>query len=161
MADWSPGGRLLLGEINGLSTAAAKEAFEVRFWGAWLAAKHAHKHMRPGGSIVLSSGIAASRPQSGGSVVGPACGAVEALTRALAVELAPIRVNAVAAGMVRTPLWDDVPKTERNAVFDRARRSLPARRTGEAADIAKTHLHLMGEKFTTGTVSLFHRASRS
>ncbi len=149
---FTAGGGLLIGQLGELALTDAKEAFELRFWGAWLAARHAREHLLPGGSITLSSGIAGARPQPGGTVVAAVCGAVEALTRALAVELAPVRVNAVAAGMVRTPLWDALPEAVRDAAFARARERLPSRTTGEAADIARAHLHLMEARFTTGTV---------
>ncbi|MEU0988832.1 SDR family oxidoreductase [Streptomyces sp. NPDC005953] len=149
---FTAGDSLLLDRIEAITSSDARGAFEIRFWGAWLAAKYAKEHLRPGGSIILSSGIAAGRPPSGGSVVAPVCAAVEALTRALAVELAPIRVNAVAAGMVDTDLWADVPAAARAAIFAEARRTLPARTTGEPADIAEAHLHLMTARFTTGTV---------
>jgi NAD(P)-dependent dehydrogenase (short-subunit alcohol dehydrogenase family) len=56
------------------------------------------------GSIVLTTGIAGQRPQKGWVIAASVCGTIEALTRALAVELAPIRVNAVSPGVVRTNL---------------------------------------------------------
>lgn len=149
---FTAGGPLLLDTIGEIALPDARSAFAVRFWGAWLAAKHSRERIRQGGSITLSSGIAGTRPQPGGSVVAPVCGAVEALTRALAAELAPIRVNAVAAGMVRTPLWDDMPAPELDALFARAGRSLPTQRAGEPDDIAKAHMYLMDGAFTTGTV---------
>ncbi|MFE6719671.1 SDR family oxidoreductase [Streptomyces albidoflavus] len=149
---FTAGGNLLVGGLGDLGLAEAKKAFDLRFWGAWLAARYAREYLLPGGSITLSSGIAGARPQPGGTVVAAVCGAVESLTRALAVELAPLRVNAVAAGMVRTPLWDALPEASRDAAFATARERLPARTTGEAMDIARAHLHLMEARFTTGTV---------
>lgn len=85
--------------------AQARQIFEVRFWGAYLSAKTAFPHMRPGGSITLTNGIVGIRPWKGWSVASAVAGAVESLTRALALEMAPIRVNTVCAGMVKTPLW--------------------------------------------------------
>jgi NAD(P)-dependent dehydrogenase (short-subunit alcohol dehydrogenase family) len=64
---------------------------------------------------------------------------MEALTRALAVELAPVRVNAVSPGLVRTPLWGNVPETEREALFREAGRRLPVGRVGEPREIAETY----------------------
>lgn len=149
---FTAGGALLLGEIDKISTGEAMAAFSVRFWGAWLAAKYARRNILDGGSIVLSSGIAGSRPQRGGTVIASVCGAIEALTRALAVEFAPVRVNAVSAGVVNTNLWSDIDAPTQAAIFDRVRQELPVGRIGEAADIAKSHLYLMSERFTTGTV---------
>jgi NAD(P)-dependent dehydrogenase (short-subunit alcohol dehydrogenase family) len=62
-------------------------------------------HLRPGGSITLTTGTAADRPSAGWSVASSVCGAVDSLTHSLAVGLAPIRVDAVKPGVTRSPLW--------------------------------------------------------
>src|SRR5260370_5846050 len=82
----------------------AREFFALRYFGALWAVHAAAPHLRPGGSITLTTGIAARRPGPGWAVAASICGAVESLTRALAVELAPIRLNAVCPGVVRSPL---------------------------------------------------------
>jgi len=84
-----------------------RAGLDVRVWGALTAAKHARPHLRPGASITLTTGAAGRRPTAGWTVVATSCGALESLTRALAVELAPIRVNAVMAGMVRQTCGPD------------------------------------------------------
>jgi NAD(P)-dependent dehydrogenase (short-subunit alcohol dehydrogenase family) len=61
---------------------------------------------------------------------------MNALTTALALELAPIRVNAVAPGVVRTPLWDAMAEADRQAMYDQAAQQLPLGRVGEVGDIA-------------------------
>ena len=60
--------------------------------------ENASPHIHSGGSITLTNGIASQRPLKGWAVAASICGAIQALTRALAVELAPIRVNAVCPG---------------------------------------------------------------
>jgi NAD(P)-dependent dehydrogenase (short-subunit alcohol dehydrogenase family) len=80
------------------------------------------------------------------------CGAIESLTLALAVELAPIRVNAVCPGMVRTGLWTPVAGPDPRPLYDATGASLPVGRVGEPDDIAATYLYLMGEAFSTGSV---------
>ena len=82
------------------------------------------------------------------------CGALEALTRALAIELAPIRVNLVCAGFVKTELWSNVPKSDREEMFANAARQLPVGRVGEAEDLAETYLYLMRQGFSTGAMIL-------
>src|SRR5262245_65125754 len=72
----------------------ARGFVNVRFWGAFMAAKYGSPNIRPGGSITLTNGIAGLRPRKGWTVAASICGAMEALTRALAVELAPIREGA-------------------------------------------------------------------
>jgi NAD(P)-dependent dehydrogenase (short-subunit alcohol dehydrogenase family) len=79
--------------------------FALRYWGAFMAAKYGSDHIRPGGSIVFTSGLAGLRPHVGWSLGASICAAMEGLTRALAVELAPIRVNIVSPGVVKSPLW--------------------------------------------------------
>jgi len=149
---FTAGEQLLLGELETASLEQAKQFFTTRLWGAWTAAKYGSGNILPGGSIVLSSGIAGARPQKGWTVAAALCGAVEALTHALAVELAPIRVNAVSAGVVRTELWQGMAEADRSAFYQTAGQALPTGRVGEAADIAKAHLYLMTEAFSTATV---------
>jgi NAD(P)-dependent dehydrogenase (short-subunit alcohol dehydrogenase family) len=122
------------------------------FWGSLIAAKYASKKIKPNGSIILTNGAIGLRPQKGWVVAAGICGAVEALTRALAVELAPIRVNLVCAGFVRTQLWGTMPESERNTLFEKVGQMLAVGRVGEADDLAETYLYLMREGFSTGTM---------
>jgi NAD(P)-dependent dehydrogenase (short-subunit alcohol dehydrogenase family) len=128
----------------------ARRAFELRYWAALAAVKYASKSIRTGGSIVLTTGIAGQRPHKGWVVAASVCGTIEALTRALALELAPIRVNAVSPGVVRTNLWQNMPELERENLYQSVGNSLPVGRVGEADDIAQAYLFLMQEQFSTG-----------
>jgi len=134
------------------SYAQARQIFEVRFWGAYLSAKTAFPDIRPGGSITLTNGIVGIRPWKGWSVASAVAGAVESLTRALALEMAPIRVNTVCAGMVKTPLWGGMTDADRDAMYAQQASILPVGRVGEAEDIAEAYLYLMQSGFTTGQV---------
>jgi NAD(P)-dependent dehydrogenase (short-subunit alcohol dehydrogenase family) len=130
----------------------ARDFANVRFWGAFMAAKYGSPHIRPGGSITLTNGVAGLRPRKGWTLGASICGAMEALTRALAVELAPIRVNAVCPGVVRTELWRDMSEGERDAMYRNIGESLPVGRVGEADDLAQAYLYLMREGYSTGQV---------
>jgi NAD(P)-dependent dehydrogenase (short-subunit alcohol dehydrogenase family) len=77
---------------------------------------------------------------------------VEALTRALAVELAPIRVNAVSPGVVRSPLWAEMAEVEREQMYRRMAESLPVGHVGEPEEIAHAYLYCMTQTFATGSV---------
>ncbi len=135
-----------------LTLEEARQQFEVRFWGAVTAVKYAVPRIRSGGSIVLTSGAVAARPRPGTTFAASGAGAIEALTRGLAVELAPVRVNAVAPGVIRTPVWDSVPEAERTGMFAMLAEQALTHSTGDPDEIAATHLYLMKNRFVTGTV---------
>jgi NAD(P)-dependent dehydrogenase (short-subunit alcohol dehydrogenase family) len=147
---YTAGDELLLGAVTDLDLSDARRAFEVRVFGALAAVKHGAPRLNAGGSIVLTHGIAGARPQRGWTVGAAVCGAMESMTRALAVELAPIRVNAVSPGFVRTPLWSPIPEAEREALFLEAGRKLLTGRVGEADEIAAAYCVLMMNPFITG-----------
>ncbi|MGC0421398.1 SDR family oxidoreductase [Embleya sp. AB8] len=130
----------------------ARKFFEVRFFGALFAVQAAAPRLRPGGSVTLTTGIAGDRPGPGWSVAASICGAVSALTRALAVELAPIRVNAVSPGMVRSPLWDSMTETDREQMYQDTAAAIPLGRIGEVEDIAQAYLSFITQPFATGSV---------
>lgn len=146
------GESLSLGEFSTINLEGAKRFFETRFWGSLTVAKHASKWIKSTGSIILTNGVIGLRPQKGWVVAAGICGAVEALTRALAVELAPVRVNLVCAGFVRTELCGNMPESERNGLFEKAAQMLPVGRVGEPEDLAETYLYLMREGFSTGSM---------
>jgi NAD(P)-dependent dehydrogenase (short-subunit alcohol dehydrogenase family) len=109
-------------------------------------------HLRPGGSITLTTGTAGRRPGPGWAVAASICGAVESLTRALAVELAPIRVNAVAPGVVRSPLWASMAPASREQLYRDTAAAIPAGRVGEPGDIAHAYLYCLTQPFATGSI---------
>jgi NAD(P)-dependent dehydrogenase (short-subunit alcohol dehydrogenase family) len=102
--------------------------------------------------IVVTSGIAEQRPRPGWSVAASICAAMEGLTRALAVELAPIRVNIVSPGVVKTPLWAGMAEADREALYRQTAERLPVGHVGEPAEIAEAYLYLMGQSYATGQV---------
>jgi NAD(P)-dependent dehydrogenase (short-subunit alcohol dehydrogenase family) len=144
------GESLDLGEFAAVDLERARRFFEVRFWGAVTAAKYAAKRIKSTGSIILTNGIIGLRPQKGWVIAAGICGALEAVTRALAIELAPLRVNLVCAGIVRTELWRNLAEADRNGLFEKVGQALPVGRVGEPQDLAQTYLYLMRERFSTG-----------
>lgn len=143
---------LHLEELSTISVVQARRFLDLRFWGAFMAAKYGSKHIRAGGSIVLSSGSAGQRPHKGWTVAASICGAAEALTRALAIELAPIRVNAVCPGVVRTELWRNMSEEDQEAMYQGIGQTLLVGRVGEVYDLAQAYLYLMCEGYSTGQV---------
>lgn len=149
---FTAGQTLQIGELSTISVEQMRPFFDLRFWGAFMAAKYGSKQIRAGGSIVLSSGNAGRRPQKGWTVMASICGAAEALTRALAVELSPIRVNAVCPGLVRTELWRNMSEEDQEAMYQGIGQALPVGRVGEAHDLAQAYLYLMREGYSSGQV---------
>lgn len=130
----------------------ARAVFDVRFWGAVTAIRYAAPRIRPGGSIALTTGTVGQRPVPGAALAAAGAGAAEGLVRGLAAELAPLRVNAVRAGAVRTPLWDAVPQPQREALFTRLAQRTLTGTIAEPEEIALAHLYLIQNRSVTGTV---------
>ena len=149
---FTAGDTLQLNELAATDLTKARHAFELRYWAALAAVKYGSPHIRKGGSIVLTTGVAGQRPRKGWTVAASVCGTVEALTRALAVELAPIRVNAVCPGIVRTNLWQSMDADAREQLFESVGKSLPVGRVGEASDVARAYVFLMQEGYSTGQI---------
>ncbi len=136
------------GPAVSLDLDAARRAFETKLWGPFAAVQAADVRE----SIVFVSGVAAVTPMRGGSATAAVNGAIEALVRTLAVELAPVRVNALSPGIVATPTWDAMAPTDRDAMFDRLSAALPVGRVGAAEELAAAIWFLLTNAFVTGTV---------
>jgi len=147
---FTAGDALLIENLSTMDMKTARRFFDLRYWGAFMAAKYGSERLREGGSIILTSGVAGARPQKGWSVAASICSAIEALTRALAVELSPLRVNAISFGLIRTELWNDMPEEDRNALYETFEKNLLVGRVGEPEDAAEAFLYLMREKYSTG-----------
>jgi NAD(P)-dependent dehydrogenase (short-subunit alcohol dehydrogenase family) len=149
---YTAGEALALSPLADLDVDRARSFFEVRYFGALRVVRAAAPRVREGGSVTLTTGIANARPQPGWSIGASVCGAVEGLTRALAVELAPIRVNAVSPGVVRTPLWGSIDDSEVEQLYKNVAASVPVGHAGEADEIARAFLYCMGQTYGTGAV---------
>ncbi|MDX8450546.1 SDR family oxidoreductase [Mesorhizobium captivum] len=137
----------LLPEIE---LSAAQRVVESKFYGPLLLAKHGAPKLSAAGSLTFVSGIAAYRPAARGSVVAAVNAALEGLVRALAIELAPIRVNAVSPGWIDTPIWEFVAGEKKDETLAAMAKRLPAGRVGRPQDIADALAFLIGNSFTTG-----------
>lgn len=151
---YTAGETLQLAHLGEMDVSAARGFFELRYWGALTAAKAAQAGLRPGGSIVFTSGTAGARPGAGWSVAASICSAMEGLTRALAVELAPIRVNIVSPGVVRTPLWRGMEQADREALYASQAQRLPVAHVADPGEIAEGYLYLLRQSYATGQVLL-------
>lgn len=146
------------GALADLDLQAARALFDVRFWGALALAKHGASKLNPGGSLTFTDGMVAHRPSRGAAVSSAMAGAVEHLTRALAVELAPLRVNAVCPGLILTGVWDDMPDREARIAEMTKRQLIP--RIGTPAEAAESYLYLLRNGYVTGQVLYVEGGSR-
>ena len=147
--DWGGARR---GAIKDLDLDAARGLFGVRFWGAITVVKAARSRIAATGSITLTNGMIAHRPRPGAAVSSAMAGAVEHLATGLAVELAPIRVNCVCPGYIRTEVWDSIPAETREAQLRQFTSGQPLARAGEPGEAAAAYLYLMTGGYTTGQV---------
>jgi NAD(P)-dependent dehydrogenase (short-subunit alcohol dehydrogenase family) len=129
---------------------AARKAFDLRYRSALAAVKYATPHIRKDGAVTLTTGVYGQRPIKGIPIIASIAAMMEGLTRSLAIDLAPIRVNCVSPGVVRTKLWDSMPKEQREAFFETTAKQMLVGRIGEPAEIAQTYLCLMQQGYSTG-----------
>ena len=127
----------------------ARHSVEAHFWTQLHVARHVAKAVRPGGTLLFIGGTAGRAPAAGPVITTLAVG-LPALTKNLALELAPIRVNLIAAGFVDTPLSAAIRSDQPDARREHLRATLPIRRVVGAADIAALALHLMTNTAITG-----------
>ncbi|KAH7337952.1 hypothetical protein B0J17DRAFT_706424 [Rhizoctonia solani] len=123
----------------------AKNQFESRFWSVIIAAQHIYKNnlIRSGGSITLTTGSAHFRPLPGWGVVNGVVSAVESMTRGLAVDLKPIRVNAIALGLVDTELYDKTPPEFKESLFKAHADKVLVNHVGTPEEVAEAYIFAM------------------
>ena len=149
---FTAGDKLQFSELQGLNIEEAKESIDLRFWGALMAAKHGSPLIRKGGSITFTTGALGKKPKKATVVIAGLASAIDGLTRGLAVELAPIRVNAVCAGTVRTNLLSGMSNADREILFSQVGSKLLTGRVGDPKELAEAYLYLIRGSFTTGQV---------
>ena len=142
--------QLRTGPFKSVAMDDVRATLEGKFWGAWRVARAAE--IKAGGSLTLVSGFLSVRPRPNSAIVSAANGALESLTRALALELAPVRVNCVSPGIIDTPIRAAMPEAARNDMLAKAAASLPVRRVGLGADVAQQILGFMTNGFMTGSI---------
>jgi len=120
-----------------------------KFFGAYRVARAARIH--DGGLLTLVSGFLSQRPSATSVLQGAINAALQALARGLALERAPVRVNAVSPSMIDTPLHAGMKKEDREAMFERIAARLPVGRIGQAEDVAQAILFVAANPFVTGS----------
>ena len=138
------------GSVRKMNLDDAYASMDSKFWGAYRVAKAAR--ISENGSLTLISGFLSQRPNALSVLQGAINAAIEALVRGLALELAPIRVNAVSPGLVDTPLLASMSDEMRRAMLQNAQENLPVKKYGVPADIAQAILFVATNPYTTGSV---------
>ncbi len=151
---FTAGDRLSLVPLAAVSVDAIHGAGTVRYLAPVFLAKLLPAYIVPGytSSLTLTGGAAAQRPSPGWSVVASIGAALHGLTRGLAVDLKPLRVNLVEPGAVATPLWDSIPAEARAGAMKLYAEKSTLGRVGDAEDTAEAYVYLMKDYFATGSI---------
>jgi NAD(P)-dependent dehydrogenase (short-subunit alcohol dehydrogenase family) len=140
------------GPIADLDLHTLRDAFDQKFWGHITTVKAALPHLASSGSITLLGATTARAGMPGTAGIAAINGAVEALVKPLAVELAPIRVNGVSPGFIDTPWWSALPDADRDVYFQAAAQALPSRHIATAEEVAEVVVLAATNTTTTGTI---------
>jgi NAD(P)-dependent dehydrogenase (short-subunit alcohol dehydrogenase family) len=138
--------------VEEMTDASFRETFDGKFWVQVTAAHEGARYVKKGGSITFFSGGANRKAMKGMVNIAAVNGALDAIVPALALELAPTRVNAISPGTLRTTYWAGVPDQQLEAIFDRMAKALPTGRVGTADDIAEAVAFVVSNGYLTGAI---------
>lgn len=140
------------GEFRTLDFDMLHRVFEAKFWPQLIAAQTSLDFIRKDGSLTIVSAVTGHTAFAGASGFAAVNGALEAMVPTLALELQPLRVNAVSPGGVATPFWRDIPDGMREEFFAQSAAVVPTKRVGQAEDVAKVIAMLIDNTFITSTI---------
>jgi NAD(P)-dependent dehydrogenase (short-subunit alcohol dehydrogenase family) len=132
--------------------ASAQSVLLGKVMASWACARWAAPRLPPGGSITFVTGGAVVRPKPGITMISAAFAALEALTKGLAIELGPRRVNTIRPGYTDSEMWGFLDEAGRVALRAKVAAAMPVRRMGTVEDIAEAALFLMTNKQVTGAI---------
>ncbi len=147
-------GDMAVGPVAEVTAEDIRRCLDTKIVGQLLCVRHAVPKLSATGSVVLMSGAAGFRAYPGLSVTAAANAGIGAMGQSLALELAPLRVNVVVAGVIDTPLWSSLPEDARTALFEQTARTTPVGRIGRPEDVASAVLQALENTFVNG--SLIH-----
>jgi NAD(P)-dependent dehydrogenase (short-subunit alcohol dehydrogenase family) len=147
------GDSLRTGGISRMDLAAIQKCGMVRFFSAQLLAKHAPKYLSPGpkSSLTITTGTVSERPIPGWAVVNAYATGAQGLARGYALDMAPIRVNAICPGAVDTPLWDALGAEEKESLLTKMAQGTCTGSVGQVEDVAEAYIYILKDKNVTGT----------
>ncbi|HTK09901.1 MAG TPA: SDR family oxidoreductase [Ktedonobacteraceae bacterium] len=140
------------GAFRTLDLQALRNGFDAKFWAHLEIAQASLETLQQDGSItfITAGSSRAALPETMG--LAAINGALDSIVPTLALELKPLRINAVSPGVIATPWWDRVPEAFRNTIFSQTAASLPVGRVGQPEDVAEAIVFLIKNGFMTGTI---------
>ncbi|KAK3081293.1 hypothetical protein LTS18_008264 [Coniosporium uncinatum] len=151
---FTAGDSLPLKPLSDIDAAYVSASFALRFTAPLLLAAHLPNFMpaSPDSSLTLTGGINSHKPRRGWTLPASVGSAIEGLTRGLAVDLAPRRVNCVAPGAIATELFTKNGIEEGGEVWEGFRRASTVGKVGRVEDVVEAYLWGMRDGFGSGTV---------
>jgi len=149
----SSAGKAPHGPATSLPTSDTRFLMESKFWSAYHCAKHISPKLKDGGSVTFVSGVLGRRPGINCCPLAVTNGALEGLTRSLALEMGPrLRVNCLSPGFCDTERFDHMEEERRRAMLVNTAESLPLQRVGHPSDMGEAIYYLATAPFVTGVV---------
>jgi len=149
----SAAGKAPHGPLATLPTSSTRDLFESKFWSAYNCAKHIGPVLRSGGGVIFVAGVLNRRPGMNCAPLATTNGALEGLTRALALEWGPdLRVNCLSPGFCDTERFDHMDPQKKASMLANTAESLPLKRTGLPQDMGEAIYYLLTAQFCTGVV---------
>ena len=151
---YSAGDRLASMPLQDATLAKIKQAGMVRFFAPLIVAKVGSRYLSAGpqASITLTTGAVSEKPIAGWSVVGSYASGLHAMTRGLALDLKPVRVNLISPGAVDTELWDHMPPEQREKTLERLGKHSATGKIGQPEDVAEAYLYCLRDWNLTGSM---------
>ena len=151
---FTAGEKLAVMPLEDATLERIQQAGMVRFFAPLLIAKHAKRHLNPGpaSSITLTTGAVSGKPHKNWTVIAAYAAGLHGMTRNLALDLAPVRVNVINPGAVLTPLWDGMPQEQKENFVKGIKETCTTGEVGKPEDVAESYLYVMKDRNCTGSV---------
>jgi NAD(P)-dependent dehydrogenase (short-subunit alcohol dehydrogenase family) len=149
----SAAGRAPHGPVESLPTSEARDLMETKLWSAYHCAKYIGPKLRDGGCVCFVAGILNRRPGVNCAPLAMCNGALEGLTRTLALEWGPrIRVNCLSPGFCDTERFDHMDPERKERMLANTASSLPLQKVGQPSDMGEAIYYLLTAPFCTGVI---------
>ncbi|OQO06098.1 hypothetical protein B0A48_08686 [Cryoendolithus antarcticus] len=151
---YTAGDSLASMKLDTIDMAKVKQAGMVRFFGPLFVGKHASKYLNagPASSYTITTGAVSEKPIPDWSVVGSYATGLQGMTRQLALDLKPVRVNLVSPGAVATELWQGIPEERRQGLYKSFADKMTTGVVGKAEDVAESYVYLMKDYNVSGSM---------